>query len=46
MCFVAKVEIKVFNVMIDGQNVLNQPVKNDMRTFNNIRKIRISQGYD
>ena len=25
--------------MIDGQNFFDQPVKNDMRTYDNIRKI-------
>ena len=47
MYFLPKVEIKVFNVMIDGQNVFfNQSVKNDMWTFNNIRKIRTGQGHE
>ena len=33
--------------MIDGQNVFfNQSVKNDMQTFNNIRKIRTGQGHE
>ena len=32
------VEIK-YNVMIDGQNFFNQPVKNDLRTYDNIQKI-------
>ena len=32
--------------MIDGQNVFDQPVKNNLRTFDNIRKISIGQGDD
>ena len=32
--------------MIDGQNVFDQPVKNDLRTYNNIQKIAIGQGDD
>ena len=32
--------------MIDGQNVLDQPVKNDLRTYDNIKKIAIGQGED
>ena len=32
--------------MIDGQNVSDQPAKNDLRTYDNIRKIEISQGDD
>ena len=39
-------EIKDYNVMIDGQNLFAQPVKNDVRTFDNIRKIAIGQGDD
>ena len=32
--------------MIDGQNFLNQPVKNDLGTYDNVRKITIGQGDD
>ena len=30
--------------MIVAQNFLDQPVKNDLRTYDNIRKIAIGQG--
>ena len=30
--------------MIDGKNFLNQPIKNDKITYENIRKIATSQG--
>ena len=30
--------------MIDRQNFLDKPVKSDMRTYNNIRKISTGQG--
>ena len=30
--------------MIDRQNIFGQPVKNDLRTYDNVRKITISQG--
>ena len=39
-----KVEIKDYKVMIDGQNILDQPVKNYMRGYDNIRKIPTGQG--
>ena len=32
--------------MIDGEKVFDQPVKIDMRTYNNIRKIAAGQGDD
>ena len=32
--------------MIDGQNVVVQPVKNNLRTFDNIRKVGTGQGDD
>ena len=32
--------------MIDGENVFHQPVKNDLRTYDNIQKIAIVQGDD
>ena len=40
------VEIKDYNVIIDSQNLFEQPVKNDLRTFDNIRKIAIGRGDD
>ena len=33
------VEIKDYNVMIQGRNFFNQPIKNDLKTYNNIRKV-------
>ena len=33
------VEIKDYNVMIDGRDFFDQPVKNDLITYDNIRKI-------
>ena len=32
--------------MIDGQNFFDQPVKNDLITYDNIRKIATGQGDD
>ena len=40
------VEIKNYNVVTDGQNFFDQPVKNNLITYGNIRKILISQGDD
>ena len=37
-------ERKDYNVMIDGQNFFHQPIENDLRTYDNIRKIVIGQG--
>ena len=30
--------------MIDGRNFFDQPLKNDLKTYDNIQKISISQG--
>ena len=35
-----------YNVMIDGQNVFDQPVKNDQRTYDQIRKVMSGQRDD
>ena len=35
-CYLPKVEIKDYNVMTDGQNLFDQLVKNDIRTYDNI----------
>ena len=32
--------------MIDGRNFSDQPIKNDLKTYDNIRKIAIVQGND
>ena len=32
--------------MINGKNVFNQPIKVDLRTYDNIRKTAIGQGND
>ena len=44
--YLPKVEIKDYNVMIDGKNFFDQPVKNDKVTYENIRKIATGQGDD
>ena len=41
-----KVEIKDYDVMIDGKNFSDQPVKSDMRTYDYIWKIATGQGDD
>ena len=42
--YLPNVEIKGYNVMIDGKNIFYQPVKNDKITYDNIRKIASGQG--
>ena len=44
--YIPNVEIKDYNVMIDGKSFFNQPVKNDKVTCENIRKIATGQGDD
>ena len=38
------VEIKDYNIMINGENFFNQPIKNNKVTYENIRKIATGQG--
>ena len=40
------VEIKDYNIMINGENFFYQPIKNNKVTYDNIRKIAICQGDD
>ena len=40
------VEIKDYNIMINGENVFDQPIKNNKVTYENIRKLTIDQGDD
>ena len=44
--FLTTVEIKDCNVLINGRNFSDQPVKNDRKTYDNIRKIATGQGGD
>ena len=44
--YLSNVEIKDYNVMINGENVFDQPIKNDRVTYENIRKICIGFGDD
>ena len=37
--YISNIETKVYNVLIDGKNLFDQPVKNDKITYENIRKI-------
>ena len=44
--YIHNVEIKDHNVMIDGKNVFDEPVRYDKVTYKNIRKTAIGQGDD
>ena len=44
--YLPKVEIKDYNVMIDGKNFFDQPINSDLKTYENIRKIATGQGDD
>ena len=41
--YIPKVEIKDFNVINDGKNVFDKPIKNALGTCDNIRKIATDQ---
>ena len=44
--FMLSVEMKGYIVFIDGQNFFDKPVKNNIRTYNNVLKITTGQGDD
>ena len=37
-------QMKECNIMINGQNIFDQPVKNDLRTNDNVHKVTTCQG--
>ena len=37
-------EIKHYNVMINGRNLFDKPIRNAITTYENIRKIATGQG--
>ena len=45
-CYIPNVEMKDYNVMIDGKNFFDQPINNNFKTYENIRKITAGQGDD
>ena len=44
--YLPNVEIKDYNIMINGENFFDQPIKNNKVTYGNIRKIATGQGGD
>ena len=44
--YLPNVEIKNYNVMIDGRNFFDQPIDSMAKTYENIRKIATDQGDD
>ena len=44
--YLPTVEIKDYNIVINGENVFDQPIKNNKVTYDNIRKIATGQGDD
>ena len=44
--YLPTVEIKDYNVMINGRNFFGQPIKNNLQTCDNIRRIATDQGED
>ena len=45
-CYLPKVEIKGYNVKIDGKNNFDQPINNAPKTYENIRKTATGQEDD
>ena len=45
-CYLPNVEIKDYNIMINGENFFHQPIKNKKITYDNIRKIAVGYGDD
>ena len=44
--YLPTVEIKDYNIVINGENFFDQPIKNNKVTYENIRKIATGQGDD
>ena len=45
-CLISTVEVKDYNIKIDGRNFFDQPVKNDLKTYDKVQKLRTGQGDD
>ena len=44
--YLPNVEIKIYNVMINGENYFDQPIKDSKVTYENIIKVAIGKGDD
>ena len=44
--YLPNVEIKDYNVVMDERNFIDKPIKNDLKAYDNIRKIATGQGDD
>ena len=44
--YLPKVEIKNYNVMINGENFFDKPIKDNKLTYENIRKVATGKGDD
>ena len=44
--YLPKVEIKGYNVKIDGRKFFDQPINNNIKTYENTRKIATYEGHD
>ena len=44
--YLPKVEVKDYDVRIDGKNCLDQPINTDFKTYEKVRKVATGQGND
>ena len=44
--YLPKLEIKDYNIMINGNKIFDQTVNNDFKTYGNIRKVATGHGDD
>ena len=44
--YLPTVEVKDYNVMINGRHFFHQPIKDDLKTYDNVRKIATGQADD
>ena len=44
--YLPNIELKNYNVIVNGENFFDQPIKNNKVTYENIRKIATGQGDD
>ena len=44
--FLPAAKVENYNIMMDGKNLFNQPIKNSIKTYDIIQKIAIGEGDD
>ena len=44
--YLPRIDLKIYNAIIDGRNVYDNPIKNDIEKYRELKKVMIGKGED